>query len=298
MLRRTMPVRSHRLVPMAVALAALAAAVATGCGRPAPAVSKQVFVDGPAGRLLVDDGGTGPDVPVVLVHSLAGNRGQWTPQLTHLRRTRRTVALDLRGHGRSAAPSDRRYAPGDYAADVLRVMDACGIGRAIVVGHSLGGGVAIAVAGSAPERVAGLFFVDPIDDPSKRPVDEAAETFLRRLEGPEYSTVIEAYWHEILKESGDQVRRQVLADLRATPKETVVGSMRGMAGFSAEAALANYRGPMVTLTTPMNEFPSSLHRVVSRIRQEKMTGVSHWLHLDRPDEFNASLDRFLAGVSG
>jgi pimeloyl-ACP methyl ester carboxylesterase len=186
-------------------LIVLAAALATGCGVSEPAVLGQMFVAGPAGRLLVDDGGTGPDVPVVLIHSLAGNRGQWTPQLTHLRRTRRTVALDLRGHGRSEAPADRRYAPSDYAADVLRAMDACGIGRAVVVGHSLGGGVAVALAGSAPDRVAGLFFVDPIDDPSRRPLDAAAEAFLRRLEGPEYSTAIEAYWQEILKGSIDSV---------------------------------------------------------------------------------------------
>lgn len=53
---------------------------------------------------------------------------------------------------------------------------------------------------------------------------------------------------------------------------------------------------MLSVTTPLNEFPSSLHRVMPVIRQEKMAGVSHWLHLDRPTEFNAVLDRFLAGI--
>ena len=43
------------------------------------------------------------------------------------------------------------------------------------------------------------------------------------------------------------------------------------------------------------EILSSLHRVMPVI-QEKMAGVSHWLHLDRPTEFNAVLDRFLAGI--
>ncbi len=275
-----------------IALVAVLAAACRGAERPLPPA--QMFVEGPAGRLFVNDGGRGARVPVVLIHSLAGNSGQWTPQLVHLRLGTRAVALDLRGHGRSDAPSDTRYAPSDYAEDVRRVMDALAIPRAVVVGHSLGGGVAAALAGLAPDRIAGLVFVDPIDDPSKRPADEASEAFLRRLGGPDYAVAIETYWEGILERSTEGVRRQVLADLRATPQATVLGSMRGMTGFDAEAALAPYDGPMLSVTTPLNEFPSSLHRVIPRIRQEKMADVSHWLHLDRSSEFNAALDRFLA----
>ena len=281
----------RRSVPAFVALLTMACAAPE---RP-PAPIQRTIV-GPAGRVFVDDGGGGPRLPVVLIHSLAGNSGQWTPQLAHLRRTTRAVALDLRGHGRSDPPKDGRYAPADYAEDVRQVMDALGIRRAVVVGHSLGGGVAAALAGLAPDRVAGVLFVDPIDDPSKRPPDEASAAFLRRLDGPEYAPAIEAYWLEILKLAGDGVRQQVLADLRATPQATVVGSMRAMTGFNAQATLAAYHGPMLSVTTPLNEFPSSLHRVMPAIRQEKIEGVSHWLQLDRPAEFNATLDRFLAAI--
>lgn len=256
----------------------------------------QMMIDGPAGRLFVDDGGSGPRMAVVLIHALAGSSRQWTPQLAHLRRTRRAVAVDLRGHGRSETPRDGRLAPGDFAEDVRQAMDALGIRRAILVGHSLGGGVAIAMTGLAPDRIAGLFLVDPIDDPSKRPADDGSEAFLRRLEGPEYAVEIEAYWSEILKLASDGVRQHVLADLRATPPSIVLGSMRAMTGFDAQAALAPYHGPVVSVTTPLNEFPSSLHRVIPAVRQEKMSGVSHWLHLDRPAEFNATLDRFLSVI--
>jgi pimeloyl-ACP methyl ester carboxylesterase len=277
-----------------IVVTALLVASCSGAERSRPA---DAFVLGSAGRVFVDDGGTGPRAPVILIHSLAGNTGQWRPQLDHLRRTRRAIALDLRGHGRSDPPSDGHFAPADYAADVLRVMEALGVRRAVVVGHSLGGGVAAALAGLAPDRIAGVFFADPIDDPSKRPPDAGTDAFRQRLEGSEYAAVIEAYWQEILKGAAEAVHRQVLDDLRATPQATVVGSMRGMATFDAEAALARYDGPMLTLTTPRNEFPSSLHRVVRRIRQEQMTEVSHWLHLDRPREFNVVLDRFLADVT-
>jgi pimeloyl-ACP methyl ester carboxylesterase len=276
------------LIPVGVALAA-------GARLENLRMLPRTMIDGPAGRLFVDDGGDGL-TPAVFIHSLAGNTTQWMPQLSHVRRTRRAVALDLRGHGRSDAPRDGRYDLDAYAADVHGALDALRIPRAVLVGHSMGGGVAVAFAGRWPEQAAGLLLVDPIDDPSKRPADQGFEAFLGRLEGPEYATVIADYWTQILQHGQPSVRQKVLDDLKRTPKETVIATMRAMSGFNAESALTRYPGPMLTITTPLNEFPNSLHNVVQGLRQEKMSDVSHWLQLDRPTEFNAALDRFLAVV--
>jgi pimeloyl-ACP methyl ester carboxylesterase len=256
----------------------------------------QTIIQGPAGRLAVDDGGSGDDLAVVFIHSLAGSGRQWEPQLIHLRRTRRAVALDLRGHGRSEAPANGELGLDGYASDVRAAMDALRISRAVLVGHSLGGGVAVAFAGLWPERAPGLFLVDPIDDPSKRPPDGASESFVNELDGPDYEKLTTVYWTKILEFAGSKVREQVLADLKATPRRIVTGSMRAMLRFDARAALVRYRGPVLTITTPLNDYPSSLQNVIPGIRHEKMSGVSHWLHLDRPDEFNATLDRFLAQI--
>jgi pimeloyl-ACP methyl ester carboxylesterase len=62
------------------------------------------FVDGPQGRLHVDDGGRGAAVPILFVHGNGGNLTQWTAQLEHVRHTRRAVAFDLRGMGMSDRP--------------------------------------------------------------------------------------------------------------------------------------------------------------------------------------------------
>jgi pimeloyl-ACP methyl ester carboxylesterase len=55
--------------------------------------------------IFVDDDGAG-SVPVIFIHSLAGNTRQWSAQLDHIRKTRRAIALDLRGHGQTAAPAN------------------------------------------------------------------------------------------------------------------------------------------------------------------------------------------------
>uniref|UniRef100_UPI003083F334 alpha/beta fold hydrolase n=1 Tax=Myxococcus vastator TaxID=2709664 RepID=UPI003083F334 len=60
---------------------------------------------GAKGLLNVDDGGVG-GLPVVFVHSSAGNTTHWAAQLSHLRKRQRAVALDLRGHGKSELPRD------------------------------------------------------------------------------------------------------------------------------------------------------------------------------------------------
>ncbi len=109
---------------------------------------------------------------MVLVHSLAGNSGHWSSQLEHLRRTRRAVALDIRGHGRSEPPKDSNYTIAAMAGDVAAAVDALRLDRFVLVGHSMGGGVALAYSGRHPDRVAGLVLVDPIGDGKQIPEAE------------------------------------------------------------------------------------------------------------------------------
>jgi pimeloyl-ACP methyl ester carboxylesterase len=176
------------------------------------------------------------------------------------------------------------------------VLDALVIPRAVIVGHSMGSAAALAFASEHPSRVAGLLLVDPVDDPLKRPPDPDLERSLARLEGTEYPQVIESYWQQILANATAEVRASVIADLKATPQRTVVDSMRALALFDTSRALARYRGPVMSVTTPLNDHPSSLHRLDPSLAHNRMTGVSHWLQLDRPEAFNRILDGFLGTI--
>lgn len=95
--------------------------------------------------------GAGPDV--VLVHGLGANLAFWYLGVAPLLASRhRVTAFDLRGHGLSARTATG-YSTGDLADDCRAVMDELGIGRAVLVGHSFGGAVALHLAARAPERV-------------------------------------------------------------------------------------------------------------------------------------------------
>jgi len=254
---------------------------------------RDLTVDGPAGVLHVSDGGSGQRVPVLFIPSLGGTIGQWAAQLDHVRPTRRALAIEVRGHGRSAAPNDGDYSLDAMARDVDAILRHLGIARVLVVGHSMGGGVALAYAAAHPHQVAGLFLVDPIDDPKRRPAGDTA-SFLRQLESGEYARAIEGYWTQILVGAAPDVRTCVLEDLRRTPRETVVGAMKAMGRFDAAAAIDRYPGPIVSIITRFNTFPSSLQNIApSRVRAVTIDGTSHWIQIDKPDPLNGLLDEFM-----
>jgi pimeloyl-ACP methyl ester carboxylesterase len=246
------------------------------------------------GKLTVDDGGSGP--AVVFLHSLAGHTGQWAAQLEHVRKSRRGVALDLRGHGRSEPPSDGHYWIEAQVPDVDAVVDALGLERFALVGHSFGAGVALEYAAARPARVTHLVVADPIGDGTQTP-EEEIKPFLEALDSPAYTETIEGYWSSIAGSDGAVLER-LLADLRATPRETVVRGLHAVMAYDPKPALAHLRAPTLAVITPANDFPYSMHKLPPGLPSRVIEGTGHWLQIERPAEFNRILDQFLAQKNG
>ena len=252
------------------------------------------FVEGPQGPLFFDDGGAG-GTPVLLVHSAAGSTTQWAAQFAHLRGTRRAVALDVRGHGRSGPPRDGSYAMAGMAADVVSVADSLGIRRFVLVAHSLGAAVAIAAAAQAPGRVAGLLLLDPASDARTMP-REAAAGILAALRSDAWQRTAEAHWLAQLEGARPEVTAAVLSDLRATRREALTGPLEALLSFDPVTPLRAFRGPRLSVITHLNDRPDALHALVPGLPVDRIEGTSHWLQLDAPEAVNAVLDRFLASI--
>jgi pimeloyl-ACP methyl ester carboxylesterase len=250
-------------------------------------------VVGPSGSLHVDDGGSG-DSPVVFVHAFGGNTTHWAAQLEHLRKTRRAVALDLRGHGLSQAPADGDYRMESMAGDVDAVVNKIGLPKFILAEHSMGGNVAITYTGLHPERVAGLLLVDTGD--ARQIPEGEKQQYIRALESDAYAGVMESYFEEILTGSTHDVREKIMRDTRGMRKETAVSLLKEVFRYDPLPALGRYHGPKLAVVTPLNDTSLSLHNLVSDFPHAVMTGTSHWLHLDKPEEFNRILDEFLYRV--
>ncbi len=142
-------------------------------------------------RLRVSEWGPGEQLtgaredstPVVLLHGLLANRLTWKPLAEHLASERRIVATDLPGFGDSEKPGPNRYPYGieAFSEAVADLFGGLGIGRAHLVGHALGGAVALRVAARHPELVSRLVLVDTLCYPS--PLDPKLRLALTPLLG-------------------------------------------------------------------------------------------------------------------
>jgi pimeloyl-ACP methyl ester carboxylesterase len=139
-------------------------------------MSKQ-SVEVPGGRLSVDVRGEGP--PIVLLHANIADSRSWarlTPWLTAA--DYQVVAFDRRGFGDSTT-EDVAFS---YQADTIAVLDALGLGRAVLVGNSMGGRVAINTAVEFPERIAALILVGSGVGGWEPPVTPEDQAYLDELD--------------------------------------------------------------------------------------------------------------------
>ena len=138
--------------------------------------------------LHYEDEGSG--APVLLIHGHTMDRRIWDPVVPVLRATDlRVVRPDLRGHGLSTRP-DFGYHLSHHASDMAAVLDDAGIESATVVGYSIGGGVALEMALTLPERLCGLVLMSPVMP--DRPFEDAFMDNLREVARTTRSEGIEA----------------------------------------------------------------------------------------------------------
>ena len=105
-------------------------------------------------------GGTAGEPPIVLLHGATFRAEDWENIFPRLATRYRVIAYDARGHGKSARATS--YAIGEFADDLLRVIETVAGGPAIVIGHSLGGATALVAAAKRPAAVRALVLEEPV----------------------------------------------------------------------------------------------------------------------------------------
>jgi pimeloyl-ACP methyl ester carboxylesterase len=147
------------LAALALVLVGFTALAAAQVARVLPPRGR--FVEVPGARLHVQERGAGP--PMLMIHGLAGQSAHFTYALVDRLAARwRVVVVDRPGAGWSVRAPGASATLGAQADAMAALIDAMGLGRCVVVGHSLGGAVALALAQRHPERVAALALLAPL----------------------------------------------------------------------------------------------------------------------------------------
>jgi pimeloyl-ACP methyl ester carboxylesterase len=107
-----------------------------------------------------------------------------------------------------------------------------------------------------------------------------------------YDDTMSSYWDRLLADATPATRARIQREREAMPQETAMALIRASFAYDPLPALRDYRG--VVMTTTIGDSPADLHKQLPDAPDAHVTGTSHWVQLDRPDEFDRILDTFLA----
>lgn len=251
------------------------------------------FVDTADGvRLAFDSAGSG-DPGMVLVHGWCCDRSYVAPQFTHFAAGHSVVALDLRGHGESSRPDPAtgRYDVAAFADDVLAVARAAGLSRPVVVGHSLGGLVALACA-ARPADVCAAVLIDPaliLNPDSQAFFDRSGADVAADEDGAWRTRFVTRLFRPT-----DTVRREetIAGMATALPPAVAAAGWQAMASFDGPAALRAAQVPVLRIGSDAAE--PGLRANCPSVEIGRTVGAGHFLHLEVPEQVDPMIERFLA----
>lgn len=249
-------------------------------------------------QLAFEDLGDGP--PVVVLHGLFGSSRNWRGVARALSAEHRVICVDLRNHGRSPWIDSMTYA--EMAGDVRALIRSEGLERPVIIGHSMGGKTAMALALESPELVGRLIVVDiaPVSYADRlTPYVEAmlslkpqatanrADAMRQLVERGISDAAVVAFLMQNLMVRDDHF------DWRLNLPAIGV-AVPALCSFPRELAARRFNGPATLITGSLSDYVTAADRAAfaglfPRVQTVEIDGAGHWVHADRPAEFLAAL---------
>ncbi|GAB2798767.1 alpha/beta fold hydrolase [Halomonas shantousis] len=245
---------------------------------------------------------SGDSRPLVVLHGLFGSADNWRSHVKQWQQKRRVIAVDLRNHGRSPHAPGMRYE--QMAEDVTALLDHLAIENCDLLGHSMGGKVAMTLARQAPQRVASLIVADIAPVAYRHGHEAIFEAMHRVAEArPENRKAADALMAESIE---TPATRLFLATNLVRDDEGVMVWRVGLAEIEADYASivsepggqGAYEGPALVLRGSRSDYVTDallprVREVLPEARIETLE-AGHWLHAEQPEAFQAAVEAFLS----
>jgi pimeloyl-ACP methyl ester carboxylesterase len=241
---------------------------------------------------------TGHRDVLVFVHGLACSQYFWSGQLSYFAATHDLIVLDLAGHGESDA-TERDWTIENFARDVAVVLDHFNVADAWLVGHSMGGAVALEVFNATPSRHRRIIGIDTFTYQEIYPrVDESRVVAVSEALQGNFADVLCAALDAYFLPNGDpRVKSWVLEEMLKTPAEVGVKSMQALLRWDLDAALKKSREPPVCINSAELLDDAVVSHYRERLQVIQFVGGGHFLMLDAPERFNRVLGDCLSDAS-
>jgi pimeloyl-ACP methyl ester carboxylesterase len=246
-------------------------------------------------RLAYSDDGSG-DPPFVFIHGWACDRTFWAPQVGDLMRDYRCISVDLRGRGDS--PAVPPYDAFTSAEDVAALIRRLGLPPAIVVGHSLGGVIALILNKAHPDLIAGVVTGDSplsLESPRRWPGSVAALRAAGSMDP--LQAFIETFF---IESTPEDLAANIRATMLTCDAEVAAGMLEQgerIAAMMPELIHEADKKPFMAFwaENALGE-PNFVREQTMFVRQEPIAGTGHFFQLERPAITNALLRAFVDDV--
>jgi pimeloyl-ACP methyl ester carboxylesterase len=233
--------------------------------------------------------------PLVFVHGWTCDHTFFAPQVAHFSRSHRVVVVDLRGHGASDAPR-QDYTVVGFADDLAWQCAQLGIARPVIVGHSMGGTIALEIAARYPELAAAIVLIDSVILPPPAFVD-ALRPLGEALRGPCYRQALDQAAAPLFLPTDDAARKaRLLARMSLTPQHVAASAFANhLIEYDAVAAAAGCTVPALYIGAAATKADLVRFRAACpRLITGQTVGSGHFSPLEVPEQINAMIERFLA----
>jgi pimeloyl-ACP methyl ester carboxylesterase len=235
----------------------------------------------------------GGDPAMVFVHGWTCDHTHFIPQADHFSPRHRTVLVDLRGHGHSEAVGS--YDIPSFADDLVWLCGALDLDRPVIVGHSMGGMIAVQLAALHPEVVRA---VAALDSPFVRAggLHSEVEPLITALQGPGHLAARrEMAAATFGPYDNPELCERIVATLCAPDRDVAAEAFASVVAWSGAEILPQLTVPVLTVTGSIGGYTdaSPLISDCAQLFTCATVGAGHFIQLEVPDQVNAMLERFL-----
>jgi pimeloyl-ACP methyl ester carboxylesterase len=230
---------------------------------------------------------------LVLIHGWSCDSNYWREQVPELRKKYTVITVDLAGHGGTDGARSN-WSIASFGQDVATALSAVPNQKLILIGHSMGGPVAIEAARLLKNRVIGIVGVDTfktIGAPaySQAQIDAIIQPFEADFIGHTRTLVTE---HFFAKGADPKLAAKIAYDMSLSPPKVAIPSLRATLQYDYTDPLADVSVPIVAINSDLGEATNEvrIRKVLPKFHAVTLAGDGHFLMMEDPQRFNPALE--------